>query len=620
MRAQRSIALFLHFVLTIILSTRASGEGELMEAGHTYNQAQTIRWLDEQRFAVGRWDGSITIFRRPAFPRESGPVILQALTAPSFREIGKVDVLPSGELITSSSSDSISVWTPKGKEYRHAHEVDYDAQAGDFNSGSLVEDGGWATYVSGHANGYLIRWHIGRPGQLWPEAMLDVRSPDPIPSPYMIKNVRGVVPWRDGIVITAAEDGDLCLVDVRSMRVIHRQRYNPAAQRGLNGLAVFGDLLLATNCTVGTAEHNAWLYRITASNLTLLDSRYLATDPKIADIFSVSAALVPSGKDVHFYASTGEGIVWHGKVEDERLLPLDSVTTGHRGVAPVFDLEPEGSLLASVDHDIRVFQLRQIGGATRRIALVHMVPRLGDVDSNRRIIEEAIRKAARAGADWIVTPELSESGYKFITQTGTGWIEKFPSSWMRDLSRLAARQQVSLFVGFPEREAGSGELHNSVAVIDRSGALLGTYRKIKVIPGPYESWAIPGVETPVFTVDGTRIGILICADSYAPEIAREYAAARVDLLLSSAAWAPGSMGPNGAWEARSQETGLPLIVCNRSGIEPGLDFRESESVVDQNGKRLFTFSAPGTTVFLVDWDRAHQTFTQAGSIPIEFRD
>lgn len=91
------------------------------------------------------------------------------------------------------------------------------------------------------------------------------------------------MPWRDGIVITAAEDGDLCLVDVASMRVVHRQRYNPDAQPGLNGLALHGDLLLATNCTVGTGERNLWLYRINRAGLTLLDSRYVATSPEVPD-------------------------------------------------------------------------------------------------------------------------------------------------------------------------------------------------------------------------------------------------------------------------------------------------------------------------------------------------
>ena len=68
---------------------------------------------------------------------------------------------------------------------------------------------------------------------------------------------------------------------------------------------------------------------------------------------------------------------------------------------------------------------------------------------------------------------------------------------------------------------------------------------------------------------------------------------------------------------KRQETGLPLVVCNRTGAEPGLSWVEAESVVDLVGRRLFTFQSPETRVFLVDWDRQKMTFTEAGSFKIE---
>lgn len=58
-----------------------------------------------------------------------------------------------------------------------------------------------------------------------PEGMIDIRSSDPIHSPYPLKNIRGVVHWRNGIVITGAEDGDLCLVDFVAGKVIFSMVY-----------------------------------------------------------------------------------------------------------------------------------------------------------------------------------------------------------------------------------------------------------------------------------------------------------------------------------------------------------------------------------------------------------
>jgi hypothetical protein len=61
------------------------------------------------------------------------------------------------------------------------------------------------------------------------------------------------------------------------------------------------------------------------------------------------------------------------------------------------------------------------------------------------------------------------------------------------------------------------------------------------------------------------------------------------------------MGPKSTWEDRSRETGLPLVVNNRTGREPQLDFSAGQSVVAAGGRRLFSFSSPQSRVFYVDW-------------------
>ncbi len=67
----------------------------------------------------------------------------------------------------------------------------------------------------------------------------------------------------------------------------------------------------------------------------------------------------------------------------------------------------------------------------------------------------------------------------------------------------------------------------------------------------------------------------------------------------------GDMGPKTTWEDRSRETGLPLVVNNRTGREPEIDFSAGQSAVSASGQRLYSFSAPQTRVFYVDWDGKH---------------
>jgi adenosylcobinamide amidohydrolase/predicted amidohydrolase len=241
-----------------------------------------------------------------------------------------------------------------------------------------------------------------------------------------------------------------------------------------------------------------------------------------------------------------------------------------------------------------------------RLALLHLDAIPGDIAGNRARIEAAIRDAVRHGADWVVTPELAETGYYFARRIGTDWIAPFPDAWISTLGAIARDNNVALFVGIAERDAKADTLHNSLAVIDRDGTLLGTYRKQRSV-GSAERWAVVGTAKAPFRVDGIAVGTLICADGYHAELARQ-AAQGADIVLAPANWPPvAGMGPGAVWEKRSRETRVPFVVVNRAGIEPELDFSKGESVVSVAGKRLFTFNTPTGGIFYVDWNR-HQRF------------
>lgn len=238
-----------------------------------------------------------------------------------------------------------------------------------------------------------------------------------------------------------------------------------------------------------------------------------------------------------------------------------------------------------------------------RLALLHLDPVPGDIAGNRTRIEAGIRAAVRHGADWVVTPELAETGYNFAKRVGTDWIAPFPDAWISSLAAIARDNGVALFVGFAERDATTGKLHNSVAAIDRSGRILGAYRKQRPV-GQAEAWSLAGTEGTPFMVDGIAVGTLICADAWRPDAAAQLAGRGAQILLSPANWPPvEGMGPGDVWEKRSRETGLPLIAVNRGGQEPELDFSLGQSAVSLNGKRLHSFTAAQGGIFYVDWNR-----------------
>jgi 5-aminopentanamidase len=233
------------------------------------------------------------------------------------------------------------------------------------------------------------------------------------------------------------------------------------------------------------------------------------------------------------------------------------------------------------------------------VALLHLAPELGAVASNRALIESGTRVAAELGADWVVSGELVVSGYRFDGLISTGWIVEQPDGWMRRLAQLNADLGVVSFVSHPERDAAHVRLFNSLFVIGRDGRILGRHRKLHPTPGS-EAWSSAGELARPVPVDGLNVGLLICADAYHALPARRLHDDGAQLLVSAAAWWPGEWGPKGEWEARTLETGLPLIVCNRTGRDDEAHMVDAESVIVDRGAKLVTLRSPGSTVFVVD--------------------
>lgn len=235
-----------------------------------------------------------------------------------------------------------------------------------------------------------------------------------------------------------------------------------------------------------------------------------------------------------------------------------------------------------------------------RIALLHIAPGAGALDANRALIEQGLTTAIRHGAQVLLTPELAVSGYGFRAVIGLEWIPVMPDPWLRRLARRAGKAGILPIIGTPERDEETGLLHNSLLVLAADGDIIGRHRKVNVIPAPSENWATPGDGCTPARLHGIPAGLLICADAYTGTLANQAAQRGAQLLLSAAAWTPGSMGPHGAWEARSGETGLPFLVCNRTGVEPGSNFERCRTVGIAAGERLFTTVSGRSCVLITD--------------------
>lgn len=246
-----------------------------------------------------------------------------------------------------------------------------------------------------------------------------------------------------------------------------------------------------------------------------------------------------------------------------------------------------------------------------RISLLHLAPVTGDVAQNRKLVETAVTMASEQGADWAITPELCIPGYLFAEMIGTDWILPQPDPWMQGFCGLVKELKMTVFLSHPHRDPQSGKLYNSVFIVSPEGEIVGKHSKVKALGGA-EGWSTPGEEIVPLSSDGVsdglNIGILICADAYKNEVASVLQSKGAQVLVSPAAWGPGKCAPDGEWERRSGDTGLPIIVCNRTGVEDEeLDYRGAESVVAQDGQRLLAATSDQPVILTFDWDMDSMT-------------
>ncbi|WP_051219635.1 carbon-nitrogen hydrolase family protein [Oceanobacter kriegii] len=260
------------------------------------------------------------------------------------------------------------------------------------------------------------------------------------------------------------------------------------------------------------------------------------------------------------------------------------------------------------------------GSEVIHVAMLHLNPRPGQLDDNLASLEQGLRQAAAMGADWVTTPELAITGYHFSDQIGTGWIQPVSQDrYLKHMQQLSDELDITLFLSHLEQVATSGPVHNTLFVISPDGQLLARHHKINTIPGS-EDWSAEGSQPTRVTLNGVRVGLLICADAWPAQHTDVLKQQGVDVIVSSANWAPGLYGPEGVWEARSLASGVPWFVNNRTGIDTTLDLRNANSVLAYQGERLQQAASSTPFVWLLDWNLTTSTLQGNERLALEATD
>jgi N-carbamoylputrescine amidase len=262
---------------------------------------------------------------------------------------------------------------------------------------------------------------------------------------------------------------------------------------------------------------------------------------------------------------------------------------------------------------------------TFKLAAVQM--RMGtDPAVNLERAVTKVREAAERGAEIVCLPELFRSQYFCQTEDHAQFdlAEPIPGPSTEALTRVAREANVVIIASLFERRA-AGLYHNTAAVIDAGGALLGMYRKMHIPDDPlyYEKFYFtPGdLGFRAFDTRVGRIGTLVCWDQWYPEGARLAALAGADLLTYPTAigWHPAEKAEHGAAQADAWRTiqrshaianGVYVAAVNRVGHEGpasgGIEFWGGTFVCDPFGVVLAEASRTEEETLIVTCDRRRQ--------------
>src|SRR5437867_8104316 len=264
-----------------------------------------------------------------------------------------------------------------------------------------------------------------------------------------------------------------------------------------------------------------------------------------------------------------------------------------------------------------------------KIGFAQLNPTVGDLSGNFEKIARAYERLADAGAQLVLTPELSICGYP---PQDLVFKSRFVSENLEMVDALHARVRpgAALLVGFVDRNEGRGKpFHNAAALLEAGKSIRNAHKSLLPTYDVFDEdrYFEPAGRVEPFDLCGKRVGITICEDiwteHYLPrplydvEPVRSLVDQDAEIIVNLSA-SPFSLHKRAIrWEmvgalARTYHRGIfycnavggndqlvfdgNSIAVNASGdlIAQLSSFREEEAIIDTESKSVMQFRENGT--------------------------
>lgn len=168
-----------------------------------------------------------------------------------------------------------------------------------------------------------------------------------------------------------------------------------------------------------------------------------------------------------------------------------------------------------------------------KIAMAQIFCLDSDTSGNFRRIDYAIQDAVEGGAQLVCFAETSLFGW--VNPDAHKMASTIPGKDTDQLAKMAKKYGVYICIGLCEKDGE--KLYDSVILMDHQGEILLKHRKINILEELMDPPYTPGEGVQVVETEFGRIGLLVCADSFVPEILDDMSKLNPDLLLIPYGWA-----------------------------------------------------------------------------------
>ncbi|WP_187389061.1 carbon-nitrogen family hydrolase [Acetobacterium tundrae] len=222
-----------------------------------------------------------------------------------------------------------------------------------------------------------------------------------------------------------------------------------------------------------------------------------------------------------------------------------------------------------------------------KIGAIQMKVALKKTEHNYNNAEVLLRKAAEAGVDVAVLPEMWSGG--FLTEELEDQLADVDGQRTKAfLSRLAEELCINIVGGSVATKKGE-KYFNTSYIANRAGDIIAEYDKTHLFSfGGEEKKYSPGDQLVTFQIDGVDCGIIICYEVRFPEWCRKQALAGSKILFVPAEWPLERVSH---WrilnQARAIENQMFVICVNGCGeIVPNKFNAGNSMIINPRGEIL----------------------------------